>query len=183
MDADPNSRWRQQSWKLEENLHAVMFGFHTFASIEEGQPWISNDLSEELRTCTPDIWSRFEVWCIHAGIAVRLTRNGDPITCLFLNSKIPRQWIVEEVKLLQNTAERIWSLSFEPTSSTNGLLPGPGCRPEHGIAAPFHEPPQNLQFQSPAIGLINRADGLISAQGLGHNHSCWPVGLPPRLQP
>ena len=24
-----------------------MFGFHSFASIEEGQPWISDDLSRE----------------------------------------------------------------------------------------------------------------------------------------
>ena len=28
-----------------------MFGFHSFASIKEVQPWISDDLSEESRTC------------------------------------------------------------------------------------------------------------------------------------
>lgn len=85
------------------------FGSRNFASLEDGTTWISDDMEHDPRTAGPEMWPTFQSLAIYSGIVVPLSRYGTVISFLFINASCPRKWSDEEVELITDAAERIWT--------------------------------------------------------------------------
>ncbi len=86
-----------------------LFGHDNFASLERGTTWISTNLAQDPRTSGPDTWPTFEELGIHSAVAVPLDRDGALIASMFVNSSTPREWTKDEIRLIEDTAERTWN--------------------------------------------------------------------------
>lgn len=100
---------------------AGSFGAANFASLEGGTTWICDDLAHDPRTAGPDTWPTFEALDIYSAVVVPLSRNGTLIACLFINDSKPRKWTDDEVRLIEDVAERIWN-AVERVRAEQALL-------------------------------------------------------------
>jgi len=96
------------------------FGTENFASLVPGDTWISADMEHDPRTSSPDIWPTLEALIIYSAVAVPLSRNGALIACLFVGDSKPRQWTPEELRLIEDVAERSWT-AIERTRAEDAL--------------------------------------------------------------
>jgi signal transduction histidine kinase/BarA-like signal transduction histidine kinase len=88
---------------------ADLFGVANFESVAAGQTWVSEDMEHDPRTSGPDIWPNFVAAGIRSGLVVSLNLRGQLVPCLFVNHCAPRSWSVEEVRLVEDIAERLWN--------------------------------------------------------------------------
>lgn len=95
--------------ELTGDYPAASFGLDNFALLERGTTWICNNLALDPSTSGPDAWPTFEAMNIHSGVVVPLNRDGALIASLFINDSKPREWTNEEIRLIEDSAERIWS--------------------------------------------------------------------------
>jgi signal transduction histidine kinase/CheY-like chemotaxis protein len=85
------------------------FGSDNFASLESGTVWVASDLGRDARTSGPATWPTFAALQIHAAVVVPLSRHRSMLACLFVNHASPRNWSRDEVRLIEDVAERSWS--------------------------------------------------------------------------
>jgi signal transduction histidine kinase/PAS domain-containing protein/ActR/RegA family two-component response regulator len=95
--------------ELQGEYPAATFGLDNFASLERGTTWICGDLAHDPRTFGPDTWPTFEALGIRSAVVVPLNRDGALIASLFINDSKPREWTEEELRLIEDAAERIWN--------------------------------------------------------------------------
>lgn len=88
-------------------LHSIdVFGADTFSVVSKGTTWICADLSIDSRTTAPALWSTFRKLDIHAAVVVPLSRRGSQVNCLFVHHNAPRHWSAEQVRAIEDVAER-----------------------------------------------------------------------------
>jgi PAS domain S-box-containing protein len=95
--------------ELNGTYPAAAFGLDNFAAMQTGSTWVATDLAHDPRITTPDVWPAFQKYSIYAAVAVPLTRNGTLIACLFVNDKKSRNWSADDIRLIEDVAERVWS--------------------------------------------------------------------------
>jgi signal transduction histidine kinase/ActR/RegA family two-component response regulator len=94
---------------LDGSYPSASFGDHNFASLATGATWIAEDMANDPRTNGPDSGPVFAALGIAAAVVVPLNRHGALISCLLVNSTVARAWSRDEVRLIQDVAERAWS--------------------------------------------------------------------------
>lgn len=85
------------------------FGSDNFCSLERGETWVCDNLANDPRTNTHEIWPAFAAAGIHSAVAVPMHNYGRLVASLFVNAKKPRRWTVDEIVLIEAVAARIWS--------------------------------------------------------------------------
>jgi PAS domain S-box-containing protein len=95
--------------ELNGTYPSALYGAENFESIEGGGIWVSHDLEHDPRTAGPASWPAFRAQDIHSGVAVPLSRQDALIACLLVHHKKPREWSPDDVALLNDVAERVWS--------------------------------------------------------------------------
>lgn len=148
------------------------FGAENFASIEEGTTWICDDLSTDPRTSGSGTWPTFKALGIYSGIVVPLTRKGAVIACLFINASQPRHWTEDEVYLVQDAADRVWT-AIERVRAETGLKQA-NRRKDQFLAmlahelrnplAPITAAAELLKFAEQPPELRHRTSDIISRQ-------------------
>jgi signal transduction histidine kinase len=93
-----------------DGVHAAaQFGLDNFNALNGGKTWVCDDLRQDPRTSGPEVGPAFEALHIRAAVILPLNRNGSLITFLFINEPQPRHWTGDEIRLLEDIAERTWN--------------------------------------------------------------------------
>jgi signal transduction histidine kinase len=130
------------------------FGGDNFASLESGATWVASDMEHDPRTSGPDRWPTFAALQVHAAVVVPLKRHRSMLACLFVNHDQPREWTREEVRLIQDVAERSWSAA-ERVRAEEALRQA-DRRKDEFLAMLAHELRNPLAPISAAAQLLNR---------------------------
>jgi signal transduction histidine kinase/ActR/RegA family two-component response regulator len=140
--------------QLSGTFPTSSFGSDNFASLESGATWVSADLEHDPRTAGPDRWPTFAALQVHAGVVVPLKGPRTMLACLFVNQSRPRDWTREEVRLIEDVAERAWS-AVERVRAEEALRQA-DRRKDEFLAMLAHELRNPLAPISAAAQLLNR---------------------------
>lgn len=135
---------------------AVGFGTANLVSLENGITWVGDDLSTDPRTSGPETWQTWEALHIYSAVGVPLSRQGEMVACLFISHNKPRHWSREEVRLIEDVAERIWN-ALERLRSEEALKQADRHKDEF-LAMLAHE------LRNPLAPIGSAAEYLYSAQ-------------------
>ncbi|MES2901168.1 MAG: ATP-binding protein [Pseudomonadota bacterium] len=95
--------------ELSGSFDCAVFGRDNFALLETGASWIAADTAKDPCSAGALVWPAFQSLQIHAGVLVPRTRNGNLISCLFINHSEVRPWREDEVQLIKDVADRMWN--------------------------------------------------------------------------
>ena len=95
--------------ELSGTFPASRFGESNFDAVHRGETWASADTSIDPRTAGAQTWPTFASLRIGSGVVVPLVRDGATAACLFVHSAAAREWTPDEIELLQETADRVWT--------------------------------------------------------------------------
>lgn len=152
-----------------------VFGLANFESFAAGQTWVSEDMEHDPRTCAPGIWPNFVAAGIRSGLVVPLNLRGQLVPCLFVHHCEPRCWRVEEVRLVEDISERLWS-AVERVRAEQALRQADQRKDEflamlaHELRnplAPISAAAELLRVGSMDSGSIRRTSQVIARQ-VGH---------------
>jgi PAS domain S-box-containing protein len=130
------------------------FGSANFASLESGKSWIAGDTQHDPRTSGPDTWPTLDALQIRSAVVVPLNRHRAMLACLFVNDSRPRDWTYDEVRLIEDVAERSWS-AIERVRAEEALRQA-DSRKDEFLAMLAHELRNPLAPISAAAQLLNR---------------------------
>ena len=94
---------------LDGTYPAASFGLDNFRSLDSGATWVCDDLSNDPRTSDAQTRPTFEALAIRSGIVVPHHRNAALISCLFVNDSRPRHWTRDDIRLVEDVADRMWN--------------------------------------------------------------------------
>ena len=84
------------------------FGAAFIADLKQGQTAVINDVRADPRTCAPEALALFERISFLSLIDVPLVKAGRLVAILAVHMRAPRDWMQDEVVLVQEVAERTW---------------------------------------------------------------------------
>ncbi len=90
-------------WRMDD------FGPDFIRDLKAGQSTVIADVTLDTRTNSPAALERFEAIATRAMLNVGLFRDGLMRAVLFLQHHDPRPWSTDEVALVEETVERLWS--------------------------------------------------------------------------
>lgn len=94
---------------LDGNYIAAILGQDNWQSLKSGEAWTSDDLSTDLRISQKNQWPMFRDADIYSVIAVPLSNHGSILSFVFLTCSSPRVWKSDEIVLIKDSAERMWT--------------------------------------------------------------------------
>ncbi len=154
---------------------AASFGSDNFKSIENGATWVCEDIANDPRTSTGNVFPAFYALAIRSAIAVPNQRAGAIISCLIVNSSQPRVWRDDEVELVEDAAHRMWN-AVERARAEAALVQA-DRRKDQFLAMLAHELRNPLAPISSAAELLKlgtldsdrvRSTGALIARQVGH---------------
>ncbi|MCC6070134.1 ATP-binding protein [Massilia sp. GCM10020059] len=154
---------------------AASFGTRNFKTVEQGDTWVCDDMANDLRTSTGDIFPAFYALGIRAAIAVPHQRAGSTISCLIVNDSKPRRWRPDEIELVEDVAHRMWN-AVERARAELALVQA-DRRKDQFLAMLAHELRNPLAPISSAAELLKlgtldtervRSTGALIARQVGH---------------
>ena len=95
--------------ELAGTYPASSFGTENCKSLESGTTWVCEDIANDPRTSTGNVFPAFYALGIRSAIAVPNDRAGAVINCLIINSSYPREWRGDEIELVEDVAHRMWN--------------------------------------------------------------------------
>ena len=78
-------------------------------SLANGRPWVVCDVDTD-PAMPDDQRASYRANDISAFVVVPLLKNGQLVSTLIANATSPRDWTVDEIELLEDTAERTWAV-------------------------------------------------------------------------
>lgn len=160
---------------LEGAFPAASFGIDNFRSAENGTTWICEDIANDLRTSTGNVFPTFDALGIRSAIAVPHRRAGAIVSMLFVNDSKPRAWRPDEVQLVEDVADRMWN-AVERARAEVALVQA-DRRKDQFLAMLAHELRNPLAPISSAAELLKlgtlepervRSTGALIARQVGH---------------
>jgi PAS domain-containing protein len=88
----------------------AVFGADILGAMRRGQTLVVNDVTADPRSSAPESLAAFGFLETAAAITVSLIKKGRLTAALYVHSREPRQWTASEVKLVEDVAERTWSV-------------------------------------------------------------------------
>ena len=161
--------------ELVGTFPAASFGIGNFKSIEDGVPWVCDDMANDIRTSTGDVFPAFHALGIRSAIAVPHHRAGSIVSCLIINASHPRAWRPDEVQLVEDVADRMWN-AVERARAEVALVQA-DRRKDQFLAMLAHELRNPLAPISSAAELLKlgtldtervRSTGALIARQVGH---------------
>jgi signal transduction histidine kinase/ActR/RegA family two-component response regulator/PAS domain-containing protein len=153
--------------ELNGTFPTSSFGSANFAFLEGGKSWVAGDMEHDPRTSGPDTWPTFAALQIHSAVVVPLNRHRAMLACLFVNDSRPRDWTQDEVRLIEDVAERSWS-AIERVRAEQALRQA-DSRKDEFLAMLAHELRNPLAPISAAAQLLNR--GPLDAERVARTSS------------
>ena len=154
---------------------AASFGSENFKTIEEGATWVCEDIANDLRTSTGNVFPAFYALGIRSAVAVPNQRVGAIISCLIINSGHPREWRPDEIELVEDVAHRMWTAVDR--ARAEAALVQADRRKDQFLAMLAHELRNPLAPISSAAELLKlgtldtdkvRSTGALIARQVGH---------------
>ena len=94
---------------LNGTYPSARFGVPNVESLLRGNTWVFSNAAQDPRTSSPDVWPTFQTLEVSSGVVVPLSRGGLFISSLCVMHREPRDWTDQDVRLLEDVAERIWN--------------------------------------------------------------------------
>lgn len=101
--ADAADRWNDDPIQVPPEFAPLL------SVLADGQTVVSRDLREETSIITPQVRDFFESRGVRSGVSVPLVKDGRLVVVLSAQHAEPRDWTPEEVRLVEELAERTWS--------------------------------------------------------------------------
>ncbi|MBZ2209000.1 hybrid sensor histidine kinase/response regulator [Massilia soli] len=161
--------------ELVGTFPAASFGSENFKSIENGTTWVCEDIANDPRTSTGNVFPAFYALGIRSAIAVPNHRAGAIINCLIINSSHPRAWRADEIEVVEDVAHRMW-IAVERARAEAALVQA-DRRKDQFLAMLAHELRNPLAPISSAAELLKlgtldhdrvRSTGALIARQVGH---------------
>ena len=161
--------------ELVGSYPAASFGSENFKAIEGGVTWVCEDIANDLRTSTGNVFPAFYALGIRSAVAVPNQRVGAIISCLIINSGYPREWRADEIELVEDVAHRMWT-AVERARAEVALVQA-DRRKDQFLAMLAHELRNPLAPISSAAELLKlgkldtdrvRTTGALIARQVGH---------------
>ncbi len=140
--------------ELDGNYIAAILRQEHWQSLRSGEAWISDDLSTDLRVSGKNEWSMFRDADIYSVIAVPLSNQGSILTFIFLTCSVPRVWKSDEIVLVKDSAERMWTAVVRVRAES--ALKLSDKRKDQFLAMLAHELRNPLAPISAAAELLNK---------------------------
>ncbi|WIJ24822.1 PAS domain S-box protein [Devosia sp. RR2S18] len=104
------NNWTNGSVGHHNGTHDLAgFGPEVHAALKRGDALVVRDVTTDPRTATPEIIAAFSAIEMATAITASLIKNERMIAALYVHDHRPRNWSDEQVKLVQDVAERTWS--------------------------------------------------------------------------
>ncbi|MBM6579282.1 PAS domain-containing protein [Microvirga sp. BT689] len=84
------------------------FGPEIHSALKRAEPLVVHDVSTDPRTNSPAHLAAFAALEFSAVVTVSLIKRGHMVAALYVHNRTPRLWNDNEVKLIQDVAERTW---------------------------------------------------------------------------
>jgi PAS domain S-box-containing protein len=84
------------------------FGPEIHSALKRAEPLVVHDVSIDPRTNSPEHLAAFAALEFSSVVTVSLIKRGRMVAALYVHNRTPRLWSDNEVKLVQDVAERTW---------------------------------------------------------------------------
>ncbi|TCP36102.1 PAS domain-containing protein [Sphingomonas sp. BK235] len=102
--------WTDGSVPHHDGTHDLAaFGDEVFAALRGGVSLVVEDAHTDPRVTSSEVAHAFAALEIRSVVTVSLHKAGRFVAALYLHSREPRRWTVDEVDLIRDVAERTWS--------------------------------------------------------------------------
>ncbi|WP_176473047.1 GAF domain-containing protein [Sphingomonas lenta] len=101
--ADPSGDWDDNPIQVPAEFAPLL------ATLAEGRTVVSRDLHELTPIITPQVRDFFGSRGVRSGVSVPLVKDGRLVVILSAQHESARDWTPEEVRLVEELAERTWS--------------------------------------------------------------------------
>ncbi|NBJ10116.1 HWE histidine kinase domain-containing protein [Microvirga arsenatis] len=84
------------------------FGPYIHGALRRGETLVVHDAAADPRTNSPEHLAAFAALEFSAAVTVSLIKQGRMVAALYVHNRTPRLWNENEVKLIEDVAERTW---------------------------------------------------------------------------
>ncbi|AWJ85967.1 hybrid sensor histidine kinase/response regulator (plasmid) [Azospirillum sp. TSH58] len=102
--------WTDGSVEHQAGTHDLLsFGPELLDTLRSGGTLTIHDTAADPRFATPDRQAAFAAMNIASAVTASLVKNGRMVAALYVHDGKPRRWHPDEVRLVEEVAERTWS--------------------------------------------------------------------------
>jgi PAS domain S-box-containing protein len=85
------------------------FGPEIHGALRRGEPLVIEDVNTDPRTSSPESLQAFAYLETASALTASLVKSGRMIAAMYIHHRFPRVWTQDEIRLVQEVAERTWS--------------------------------------------------------------------------